>query len=202
MIRGVGLIILALVSVVLVSCVETDSSDGSSSENPSSSSSGSVSSSSDSSSSTSSSSTSSSSEQSSSSSSSIDSIFDTIDAIYDANACTTSGFLAIKDSSFDPEGYEDTENGMIIGSSYPMGVDLEQSEVNMYHPGLHQTKVGGWTNVQEKNYYFSFDYAWIENDKKTVYVRTPKNSDGKFGCYRYELTSTDSTNIVATKVYR
>lgn len=130
------------------------------------------------------------------------SIFDTVDATLDAKACGATGYVAIVDSSFDPEGYVQEQHGIEISSSYPMGFNPALTEVKLFHPGLEHEKLGVTSNVFGVQYYFSYDHAWVNNSNTTIYIRTPLDSNGKYGCYRYEITSTVGSDITATKVYR
>jgi hypothetical protein len=133
----------------------------------------------------------------------IDSIFDTVDAVLDSQACGAfTGFAAIRDNSLDPEAFYDETNGILLGSSLPLSFIPSESEVVMYRPNLLASKVGSFVNVYAKDYYISFDKAWVDNGSNTVYVKTPQDENLKYGCYRYELNSVDSNDINKTKVYR
>ena len=132
------------------------------------------------------------------------SIFDTTDAELDAKACGVfDDYKALTDSSLTPEGQEDGANAIAIFSSYSFTFNPEDSKVTLYYPTLQQTKQGKpYVSVYATYYTISFDKAWASNANNTVYVKTPKNNNGKFGCYRYILNDANTSNIVATKVYR
>ncbi|MEA2100107.1 MAG: hypothetical protein U9P72_08255 [Campylobacterota bacterium] len=135
---------------------------------------------------------------------STESDFDMQDAILDEKACGAfTGFLTMKDNSFDPEGFYDNENGITLGSSYPMSFNPIDTEVVLFYPTLNRSKNDVFTTIYEENYYISFDQAWVGNTDRTVYVKTPQleETDNKYGCYRYELNSVNS-NINGVKVYR
>ena len=132
------------------------------------------------------------------------SIFDTTDAELDAKACGVfDDYKALTDSSLTPEGQEDGVNAIAIFSSYRFTFNPADSEVTLYYPPLQQIKHGKpYVSVYATYYTISFDKAWISNANNTVYVKTPKNDNGKYGCYRYILNDANTSNIVATKVYR
>ncbi len=134
----------------------------------------------------------------------LESDFDQDGAILDNEACGAfDGYFTIKDNSFDPEGFYDDTNGITLGSSYPMSFNPNDTEVVLFYKQLTETKTGIFSNIYEDNYYLSFDQAWIKNSDRTIYLKTPKleATNNKYGCYRYELNSIDST-INRVKVYR
>ena len=131
--------------------------------------------------------------------------YDMEGAILDDKACGSfEGYTAMKDNSFDPEGFYDSENGITIGSSYPLSFNPSESEVVLFRPDLLETKIGTFTVIYGENYYVSFDQAWVTNVNNIIYVKTPQNADtnDKYGCYRYELDSINNKDINETKVYR
>ena len=132
---------------------------------------------------------------------------DKTDAEFDANACILNDtYQAISDSSFDPVAQADIENGVELSSTLPYSLDnLEDGAlVVLYYPDLVKERKGQFVNVYVgDDYRFSFDNAWLLNDDKTVYVKTPAASAaGKPSCYRFELSSSDATGISSVKVYR
>lgn len=135
-----------------------------------------------------------------------DSIFDTSDATYDKQACLIdSTYVVMTDSSFDPLSTNDEENGIEISSRYDYNADVEETQVSIFYPELTQNKVGQSVIVYADNvdtYRFGFDQSWVGNENKTVYVMTPKGFTRYYGCYRYELSSLNGTEITSTKVYR
>jgi hypothetical protein len=134
----------------------------------------------------------------------INSDFDTTGAVEDSGACDLSSDyeVAFKDSSFDPLATENIANGLELGSMLNYNAIVEQTEVAIFAPKLTQTLVGKRINVYGTGYWLGFDSAWVSNSKKTVYIRTPKDTNGYYGCYRYVLNSTDANAITKTKVYR
>jgi hypothetical protein len=134
----------------------------------------------------------------------IESDFDTTSATSDSVACELNGdyTIAFKDSSFDPLATENIANGLELGSMLNYNTLTEQTEVAIFAPKLTQSLVGKRINVYGTGYWLGFDMAWVSNANKTVYIRTPKDKNGYYGCYRYVLNSSDSKAIVGTKVYR
>jgi hypothetical protein len=134
----------------------------------------------------------------------IESDFDTTGAVEDSAACELSSDyeIAFKDSSFDPLATENISNGLELGSMLNYDAVVEQTEVAIFAPKLTQTLVGKRINVYGTGYWLGFDSAWVSNAKKTVYIRTPKDTNGYYGCYRYVLNSSDAKAITGTKVYR
>jgi hypothetical protein len=133
----------------------------------------------------------------------IESIFSTIDAKLDADACTTSnGNNLVSDNSLDPEPFVDEGNGIAITSSFPIVFDPDKSEVKLFYPSLLESKTTAFVNILGDKFLVSFDKAWIGNIRNTVYVQTPKNIDDRFGCYRMTLSSESKADITIEKVYR
>lgn len=138
-----------------------------------------------------------------------DSIFDVIGAEYDPYACMVGdpneGYTdkTISDRSSDDRGAEDTEHGVYISSGFPYSRnDPVQSEVILYYYALKPEREMVMANIFEDDYVVSFDKAWAQNDETKAYVMTPKNAQGFYGCYRYELSLIDQNQVVKTKVYR
>ena len=132
-----------------------------------------------------------------------DSGFSKTDAEEDSNACVIDDvYQVIADSSFDPLATGDVDNGVEIASQYNYSTDLEATQVALYYPDLKETREDERVNIYEDNYRFSFDKAWPSNDVSRVYIRTPKDINGIYSCYRYDLGSLSGDSITKTKVYR
>ena len=139
------------------------------------------------------------------------SVFQKIDAILDEQACIeVDAYNMLSDTSYETNtSYEtaytsDLENGITLNSKYSYNEDVEKSVIKIYYTDLISTKTYEKTTVYLANNesYFSFDHAWLDNHNNTVYIRTPKDDNNLYGCYKAELSSTDSTQITLTKVYR
>lgn len=139
-----------------------------------------------------------------------DSIFDVVGAELDPYACMigdpNEGYTdkLLSDRSADDRPSEDVEYGVLVSSWYPFNAeDPRETEVTLYYTSLKpELRQEVMTNIVEENYLLSFNKAWADNDRTTVYVMTPKNSNGFYGCYRYELSSLDQNIAIKTKVYR
>jgi len=130
------------------------------------------------------------------------SIFSKADAIFDNSACNLKDTNnTIKDANGTSVRVEDFENGLSLSSSYTSGLTQDENEVTIYYPNLEQTKSGDNTVVFKDNYYFSYDNAWIENSNNTIYIKTPKEADSPYGCYRVKLDSMSENDITFVKVY-
>lgn len=140
----------------------------------------------------------------------INSIFDHIGAIEDKFACmigdSNDGYTnnTIADTSFDNQGEEDVEDGIGINSRFPYDNDILKTEVRVYYYDLKPARTMDIVSVYEADYRLDVDTGWANNDETVLYVRTPKDENDLYGCYRYELSSidTDNTSLVGTKVYR
>ncbi len=131
------------------------------------------------------------------------SIFNKTDAILDEQACLEDeGYKILTDTSFSPERTNDLVNGISINSDYPFNSDLELTEVQIYYTSLEVEKMGQNTILFTDDYYFAFDEAWVENPEHTIYIRTPKDGNNLYGCYRAELNTTVASDIALTKVFR
>jgi len=131
-------------------------------------------------------------------------LFNTTNAELDDNACVSQyDYHQLKSNAFVPEIVEDSKNGIGIKSSYGMGENLEDSEVILFYPSLSQKLSNDVTVVFQESgeYYFTFDKSWADNAEKTVYIRTPKDTQGLYSCYRYLLSSVHSSEIEAVKVF-
>ena len=129
--------------------------------------------------------------------------FDKTDAEEDSNACIINAvFQTLDDSSFDPLAAADSVNGVEIASQYAYSTDLDATKVVLFYPNLSAALLDQQLHIYEDNYRFSYDKAWSSNNIATVYIRTPKDSNGAYSCYRYELDSLSGSSITKTKVYR
>lgn len=138
-----------------------------------------------------------------------DSIFDVVGAELDPFACMVGdpneGFTdkTLLDRSSDDRGAEDTEHGVYISSGFPYSrEDPTQSEAVLYYYALKPERTMDMANIFEDDYILSFDKAWAQNDETKIYVMTPKNAQGFYGCYRYDISMIDQNQVVKTKVYR
>ena len=138
-----------------------------------------------------------------------DSIFDVVGAELDPYACMigdpNEGFTdkALADRSSDDRGAEDAEHGVYVSSGFPYSrEDPTQSEAVLYYYALKPERTMDMANIFEDDYILSFDKAWAQNDETKVYVMTPKNAQGFYGCYRYDVSMIDQNQVVKTKVYR
>ena len=131
-------------------------------------------------------------------------IFNTTNAIYDENGCVSQdGYNELMSNAFSPELVNDSINGISLKSNYLLGDDLDGSDVILYYPSITQNLSNNIIYVFEENinYYFTYDEAWVENTEQTVYVKTPKDTQGLYSCYRYQLSSTTTNDITPTKVF-
>lgn len=128
--------------------------------------------------------------------------FDTRSAIKDQNACILNDANAMEDSSFDPTGTVDEENGMVVSSLLRYDADVEKTKVVVYYPDLTVTPVGTQITLYGDYYRLSFDQAWPTNDQNTIYVRIPRGIESNYyGCMRYIL-SVNNASIEGQRVYR
>lgn len=138
-----------------------------------------------------------------------DSVFSVENAIYDKFACflgdVNDGYTnnIIKDGSYDYLGEIDEEDGLGITSRYAFNSDESKTEVALFYYDLLVARAMNVTSISEDTYTLSVDTAWASNERKILYVRTPVDRDGLFGCYRYDLSDIDiDKNVQAIKVYR
>lgn len=138
-----------------------------------------------------------------------DSDFDIAGAIEDEYACSigdvNGGFTnnVLKDNSNDYLGGFDLEDGLGITSRFAYSEDTAESEVVLYYYDLKPVRTFKVITVLGYKHTLSIDTAWASNNEKVIYVKTPKNSDGLFGCFRYDLSSIDvDSDVPITKVYR
>lgn len=131
------------------------------------------------------------------------SIFDTTDALLDEQACSqTNDYNMLSHSALQVEKSEDRTNGIAIASEYPKGKTLDDSQVQIFYPMLESTLTSESVIVFQDHYYFVFDKSWIKNSNRTVYIRTPKDENDLYSCYRFELNFSTSTSVNGTKVFR
>ena len=135
--------------------------------------------------------------------------FDMSGAIEDKFACilgeNNDGYTnnAISDSSYDYAGESDEEDGVTINSGISYNDDPALSTVTLFYYDLKPVRAMDMVSVFEDGYTMYIDQAWALNDETVVYVRTPKNEDGLYGCYRYDTSGIDTGIVLArTKVYR
>ncbi|MCX6075415.1 MAG: hypothetical protein NTW78_00845 [Campylobacterales bacterium] len=131
------------------------------------------------------------------------SIFDKTDAVFDASACIKDTYY--KNTLIDSNATEairasDSVNGLTLNFNNNSGFD-SANKVVLYYPLLGATKTNESVTVFQNSYYFAFDKAWA-NTGKQIYIQTPKNTNGLYGCQRAKLDSNISSEIQFTKVYR
>ena len=132
-------------------------------------------------------------------------IFDTKGAILDELACLIGEYTnnIISDTSIDPVGAMDQEDGIGINSQFTYNDVLAKTEVKLYYSDLKPQRTLDSVNIYEDDYRITVDTGWATNDDTVIYVKTPLNKDDLYGCYRFELEGIDKdSKIVATKVYR
>ena len=127
-----------------------------------------------------------------------DTPFDTADAIFDENACLESNnYNMISNSSLFPSTANDANETIFLRSDFT-GI---YNEVELFYPKLQENKTLQKVILFEDNYYFVFDEAWINNSNNTVYIKLPKDENLLHSCYRFELNSTEPSDIVGKKVF-
>jgi hypothetical protein len=137
------------------------------------------------------------------------SVFDVSGAVLDQYACLIgeagSGYTdnSISDTSADDRSENDIEYGVEINSKLPLDrANPTSMIVTVFYYSLKTQLLEVWKSIYEDNYRLSVDTAWGSNDETTMYVMTPRNSEGYFGCYRYEFSSLSKGTYTKTKVYR
>ncbi len=129
--------------------------------------------------------------------------FDSSYALLDEQACNTSdGYMKMGNDSSINAASVDELNGVRINSNYTLSEDLDMSQVNIFYKPLEGSITNSVAVIFGDKYYFVYDEAWTQNTSRTIYVQTPKNEDGLHSCYRYELSSINTSEIKATKVFR
>ena len=139
-----------------------------------------------------------------------DSTFDITGAIEDEFACflgdVNDGYTnnVIVDDSYDYAGsFSDEEDGVGINSGLPYYNNVELTEVHLFYYDLKPVRAFNKISIFEDKYTMYIDEAWSINDMTAVYVRTPRDTNGLYACYRYELADISIDNIpVRKKVYR
>jgi hypothetical protein len=133
------------------------------------------------------------------------SIFDVVGAVLDTKACLVGDYTSnlLSDTSFDPIGVFDTEYGIGINSAYAYNADILKTEAKVYYSTLKPSRSMDVINIYAEHYRVTVDIAWSGNDDTLIYVKTPLDDNGLYGCYRYELNGIDKTSVLTgTKVYR
>ena len=137
------------------------------------------------------------------------SIFDTVDAVEDIHACmlgdSTSGYTnkVLKDGSIDAQSTLDSEHGVGANSRFSYDSDVSKTEVAVFYNALKPVRTYKMVSIYEDLFRVDFDKSWIDNDVTIVYVRTPKDKNDLFKCYRYDLKGLDVLgSTISTKVYR
>ncbi|MFA6137820.1 MAG: hypothetical protein WC667_07020 [Sulfurimonas sp.] len=130
------------------------------------------------------------------------SIFDKTDAVFDAFACIKDSYY--KNTLIDSNATEairesDSVNGLTLNFNNNSGFE-STNEIVLYYPLLGATKTNENVTVFQDSYYFAFDRAWASG--KQIYIQTPKDTNGLYGCQRAKLDSNVSSEIQFTKVYR
>ena len=135
--------------------------------------------------------------------------YDVEGAILDPFGCylgdVNNGYTnnVLKDNSNDYLGAMDLEDGLGITSRYAYSEDVSKSEVILYYYDLLPVRTLKVMSVLGYKNTLSIDTAWADNDKKVIYVRTPKDENDFYGCYRYDLSLVDvDDGVTITKVYR
>jgi len=133
--------------------------------------------------------------------------FNTINAIHDENGCINDGYNKLSNFNYPWPGIEadtstDINNGISLKALGVYQEGVEKYEVTIFYPDLENATSGNKSTKIEENYSFGYDKSWLENSDKTIYVMTPKDEDGLYSCYRYQLSFTNDSEVVSTKVFR
>ena len=135
--------------------------------------------------------------------------FDTEGAIEDKFACivgdSNEGYTnnTVTDSSIDNRGAMDEEDGVGINSLLAYNNDVDETKIMVYYYDLKPARTMDVTSVYETSYRFDIDTGWADNDETFVYVQLPRDENGLYRCYRYELSSINVNNTLdSVKVYR
>jgi len=138
-----------------------------------------------------------------------DSVFDVNGAIEDEFACLVGdindGYTnrTIVDDSFDYLGTFDEEHGIGVNSRMTYNDDIDKTKITVFYYDLKPARAMDLVSVYETQYRLDIDRAWAYNEEKVVYVKTPIDANGLYGCYRYDLSSLDvDSTLTGTKVYR
>ena len=119
------------------------------------------------------------------------------ESIYDEYACGHVDYKAIVDNSLYPAATTSAVFGLTLTSYYPKSFVASGSEVILFHPLVFDGPLDNLADVLviTDQYSFSFDRNWIGNGNSTIYIMSPKDYDDNFECYRYELNSTNTSDI-------
>ena len=148
----------------------------------------------------------------------VESIFDTVGAIYDSKACDAGAYSFVRDASYNGDNLGEN------GSSY-MTADGEGLQVKSEHlESSPDDSIKTWVtlfyksfpdstqlNLQGASVYrmtgvfsLAYDLAWVDESisgiDPIVYVRSDKTTVPS--CYRVTLNSINSSEIDVQKVYR
>jgi hypothetical protein len=147
-----------------------------------------------------------------------DSLFDSIGAVYDKNACDGSKYQTASDASYNGVGVG--ENGADFLSISGSGLEirsehlesssskLDKTWITLYYktfPSAVHLGLQGYTSYILSGYfYITFDIAWtdasIPDIDNTMYIRS--NQGEKPECHRLILNNIVGTLIDVQKVYR
>ena len=128
--------------------------------------------------------------------------FNTVDALYDENACKKSAtYMTLESSSFSPAAQTDPINVLSIKSNYPYNATVEKTKVTLFYPELTEVEEEGTLVIIRANYYFNVNKAWVNNSNNRVYVKTAREPNGLYSCYRFDINSEKATEIKDVKVY-
>lgn len=146
------------------------------------------------------------------------SIFDTVNAIYDANACNANFYRVVSDASY--AGNQTGENGAGFYAAEGQGLEirsehleaevenLDKTWVSLYYKSFPDpsalNKQGLTSYLMDGVFYLTYDMAWSDESvaglDNTLYVKTLKNA--KPFCYRLVLNTAIGSMIDVQKVYR
>ena len=144
-----------------------------------------------------------------------ESLFDTVDAIEDPNACTSNGYRVASDASYGgsltgengSDGFVIPEHGLVIRSEYLSQEDASTWVTLFYKgfPSFEDLNLQGTTSYKMDNvFYISYDLAWADESisgiNNRMYVQSSKAE--KLLCYRLDLNNITGSLIGIQKVYR
>jgi len=135
--------------------------------------------------------------------------FDKVNAVEDTKACFIGSYSDgytnnyLRDNNKDYLAETDLEDGVGVLSRYPSTGDASVSEVILFYYDLKPERTLDVKTYLHDKFSVMIDMAWAQNDETVLYVRTPKNDDGLYGCYRVDTKTMDvDGSVVITKVYR
>lgn len=145
----------------------------------------------------------------------IESYFDTVGAIFDADACNPTGFRIASDASYNgsqigengASSFIIVDQGLVIRSEY-VSSDTPSTWVTLFYkrfPDASQFNLQGVTSYKmEDVFYLSYDLAWSDESIPDVDNRMylQSNKFEKPYCYRLDLNNTVGSRIGVQKVYR